>query len=370
MKQTLTILSLLALFIACDNTQSYKINGTFSTEEFDGQTIYLVDITTMDQAHDSVVVKKNNFSLKGKIDSPSLFALTNKQISFLVLFVENGDDLVVDINMEDPTLSKVIGSTNNDLFREYLDSYLALFEEPLEELMDFMQSNEQTPELREEANAKYSQIQENFVAYIKDFLHKNPRTILTAIVLADAMEQGMSFDDVESIYNNLNDDVKASETGKMIAKAIEREKYKSLEIGDMFRDLKMPTPSGKDMSISEYAGKGKYVLLDFWASWCGPCRQENPNLVKLYSEYKDKGFEIIGISLDKPGEKDNWIKGIEEDGLTWPQMSDLNYGNSEAALKYKIQGIPYSVLLDKEGKVIATSLRGDDLAEKLKELMP
>ncbi|MGZ3901382.1 MAG: TlpA family protein disulfide reductase, partial [Bacteroidia bacterium] len=105
--------------------------------------------------------------------------------------------------------------------------------------------------------------------------------------------------------------------------------------------------------------KGKVVLIDFWASWCGPCRREMPNVVKAYSKYKDKGFEIYGVSLDQ--DKDRWIEAIKKDGITWPQVSDLKYWECEAAKIYGVQGIPFTVLLDKEGKIIAKGLRGAEL---------
>lgn len=129
----------------------------------------------------------------------------------------------------------------------------------------------------------------------------------------------------------------------------------------------MKTPDGKDISLSDYAGKGKYVLIDFWASWCGPCRKENPNLVALYKEYKNRDFEIVGVSLDN--NRDAWIKGIKDDNITWPQMSDLKGGASELVRQYGVKVIPYTVLLDKEGKVIETNLSGEKLKNKLETLI-
>ncbi|MBW3545870.1 MAG: TlpA family protein disulfide reductase, partial [Bacteroidetes bacterium] len=135
-------------------------------------------------------------------------------------------------------------------------------------------------------------------------------------------------------------------------------------IGQLAPDIVLPNPQGETKKLSEL--RGNIVMIDFWAAWCGPCRRENPNVVRLYNKYHDKGFEIYGVSLDRS--KDDWIKAIEKDGLTWTQVSDLSYFNSEAAQTYGITSIPATVLLDKEGKIIARNLRGQALEDKLEEI--
>ena len=128
-------------------------------------------------------------------------------------------------------------------------------------------------------------------------------------------------------------------------------------VGKTVPELVMPDLNGKDLSISSF--RGKYLLIDFWASWCGPCRMENPNVVKAYNDFKGKNFTILGVSLDK--DKDSWKKAISQDHLNWPQMSDLKYWNSQAVETFGFQGIPFNVLVDPSGKVIAQELRGEEL---------
>ena len=140
------------------------------------------------------------------------------------------------------------------------------------------------------------------------------------------------------------------------------EKMKATAVGQKFTDFEMQTPEGKTVKLSDYVGKGKVVLVDFWASWCGPCRREMPNLVEAYAKYKNKNFEIVGVSLDQSA--DAWKEAIKKLNITWPQMSDLKYWNCEGAQLYAVSSIPHTVLIDGEGTILARGLHGDELQEK------
>lgn len=142
-------------------------------------------------------------------------------------------------------------------------------------------------------------------------------------------------------------------------------RMKGVDVGSEAPEIVMKTPSDSTLALSSL--RGRYVLIDFWASWCGPCRKENPNVVRMYYKFKDKGFDIFSVSLDQ--EKDSWVKAIEKDGLPWHHVSDLQFWNSAAAAAYGVQAIPATFLLDKEGKVIAKYLRGEDLERKLEEVL-
>lgn len=160
------------------------------------------------------------------------------------------------------------------------------------------------------------------------------------------------------------EEYKDSDPEAVAALAVEMEKAKQYMIGGTPPDFTQLSPEGQPVSLSDF--RGKVVLVDFWASWCGPCRRENPNVVRMYNKYKEKGFEILGVSLDR--KKDAWVAAIEKDGLTWAQISDLRGWKNEVAQSYAVTSIPQTVLLDKEGRIVARNLRGPTLEAKLKEM--
>jgi peroxiredoxin len=167
----------------------------------------------------------------------------------------------------------------------------------------------------------------------------------------------------ESLFSELPKNLQETRLGKIIADRLNS--AKKIAVGAIAPDFTQNTPDGKPVSLSDF--RGKYVLVDFWASWCGPCRRENPTVVKAYNKFKDKGFTVLGVSLDK--DKDRWLAAIEKDKLTWTQVSDLEYWQNAAAQLYSIQSIPSNVLVNPEGEIIAKNLRGDDLLNKLAEIL-
>jgi len=214
-----------------------------------------------------------------------------------------------------------------------------------------------------------------FSSFVNAFIDKNiesPAILSAAKDLFDPAYQMVYLKKIEATLSKTMKDSPfhtslKGNIAKMQQQQVQQPKQNGIaQIGQLAPELNFDSPSGKNITLSSL--KGQVVLIDFWASWCKPCRMENPNVVRLYNEYKDKGFTIYSVSLDK--DKTRWENAIKQDGLIWPNhVSDLKGWQSKASALYGVTGIPYTVLIDKDGKVIATSLRGIQLEQKLKEIL-
>jgi thiol-disulfide isomerase/thioredoxin len=202
------------------------------------------------------------------------------------------------------------------------------------------------------------------VKFVDDYIANNLASVISQYLVLKFKIFEIDFDELNALSSSFDPSIKDSKYGQIIQNRIEV--LAKTAIGQPAPEISQTTPEGEELSLSSL--KGQYVLIDFWASWCGPCRAENPNVVKLYAEYNPKGFEIFGVSLDKA--KDRWVEAIEADGLQWKQVSDLAGWQNAAAREYGVNSIPHTVLIDPDGVIIGRGLRGDDLREKLEELFP
>jgi peroxiredoxin len=195
------------------------------------------------------------------------------------------------------------------------------------------------------------------------YINENPSSYAAVLALRGTFYM-LEMEELESALSSLDAPLHQMEEYQYMNGKLER--MKAVAIGNQFTDFELATPEGGSLKVSD-VHNGNVMLIDFWASWCGPCRRANPEVVAIYSEYKDKGFEILGVSLDKDAA--SWEKAIEDDGLTWPQISDLKYWNSEGAELYGVPAIPHTVLIDREGTIIAKNLHGEELKEAIESLL-
>lgn len=207
-------------------------------------------------------------------------------------------------------------------------------------------------------------IEQQIIATKLDYVQKNPKQYMAVMALNSAL--GKEFDALamEKVFLGIDEKLRNTYLGKELEARIS--KVKKTQDGVEAPDFSQPDQDGKMVKLSDY--RGKYVLVDFWASWCAPCRRENPNLVKAYAEYKAKGFEILGVSMDKSADKAKWLKAIQDDKLSWKQVGDLKGWDNEAGLLYEVTAIPMNFLIDPNGKIIGKYLRGEELDKKLQEI--
>jgi peroxiredoxin len=366
MKQLVLILCVL-FALSCARGQGYVISGEVNGAE--GQAVSLKqfrDLQPVEVA--TTTVKDGRFTLKGDTPYPEFCLLTVGNQEPVQFFVENTNvSVLMDINNLAQT--KVTGSKENEIFMEFMDELekYALRQKQLNDsYVSLSSSSVAAPDAVVNIRTQLEKLNADRSAYMINFVQKHTGKISAAFIIinVNGLIQALDFPQLERFTNGFDAKSSQSQWVKPIKDHVAA--VGKTSVGQPFADITLKTPDDQPISISDYAGKGKYVLLDFWAAWCGPCRNANPHVVELYKRYKDKGFEIVGISLDQT--KEAWVKAIKDDNLTWPQMSDLLYWQSAAAKLYSVSSIPHTVLLDREGKIIAKGLYVDGLTAKLSEI--
>lgn len=320
---------------------------------------------------DSAKVENGKFTLSGKIDSPDVYFLFIDRAMGNFPFILENKELNLTVYKDSMPASKVEGSKENDLAQAYMKGMKEISKEGNElrkQYSEARKNNDSTflasyQDMRKELTDK----SDNFA---KGFVTDNTNSVFGMILLENFYATNkFSFNEAQDIYNSFSEEAKNSAAGQRIKERIDAEL--ATAEGSVAPDFTAKNPEGKDISLNDI--KGKITIVDFWAAWCRPCRMENPNMVKLYEKYHDKGLEIIGVSLDgNPRQKDarqEWVDAIEKDGLTWYQVSNLNYFNGPIAQKYNIKSIPATFILDSEGKIIAKNLRGEAMQAKIAELL-
>ena len=335
-KYLLWLIILLGALNSCQPHGGYIITGELPNA--DGMTLVLMKHTPDSGSVriDSSVVKKGKFMMKGLLEYPEYCALYAGAHGPLQFFAEN-TVIHIAIHPENIQESIVAGSAETEL--------LMLFHAQTTGWEDSLRR------VRTDS--------------IKRFADEHPNSILTAFVVNNYLSHGLSAEEMEQYVAGF--DTVNSQSPWVRAIAEKATIARRNVVGQPFTELRVLTQNDREIALSNYAGKDKYLLLYFWASWCEPCRLLNPKLVRLYNQYKEHGFDIIGISLDK--NKNEWTRALRSDTLRWTQMSDLKFWQSEGAKVYSVQTIPHMVLLDKEGKILVQGIELDELENLIINLL-
>lgn len=373
---------IIALFSACTdsklkNNSGFEINGNLTNSK--SEVIYLEKLSQKGpEVVDSATInEKGEFLINNYSPTVGFYRLRLSKSNFAMLVLDSAQKVTVTGDARDlGNTYNVEGSPDTKLYLEYsklsivqkirTDSLESIFNNALiVQKLDSLSADSLSKELQkpyEKMIASYSDV-------IAKKIKENPSSLASIMAIQQikpeiyldvykALDKGLS----EKYPNNA--DIKSfhgmvQQTEMMVSRTL------AIKVGVEAPELILPMPNDKDLPLSSL--RGKVVLIDFWASWCGPCLKELPNVKRCYEKYKNKGFEILGVSLDK--NRDEWIEAISKEGLTWPQVSDLKYWQSEACKIYAVQSIPYTVLIDKNGIIIATDLRGAELDKKLAEVL-
>ncbi|WP_338378283.1 TlpA disulfide reductase family protein [uncultured Flavobacterium sp.] len=368
----IAILLVAALSVIACKKEGYEISGVAKGVENGKQVFLEIQNEKGPVTLDTAVVESEKFKFDGKLTEGIELAFVRIESlnNSMPIILENGD-INLEINKDTIQKSIIGGTPNNEKFYEYNKSS----QEIINRMLKFQEENQAKLVASQQKNDtivykqlmdQYGKFQDEMNLHSKDFVTKNPKAFISVLLLENFLLRNyLTPVEIKEMYDKLDVSIRETKSGKNIKTMLEA--MSSVEIGSVAPDFSAPSPDGKVISLKE--SMGKVTLIDFWASWCGPCRQENPNVVAMYKELHDKGLNIIGVSLDKEGDMQKWKDAIAKDGLTWNQISNLKHWKEPIAEQYNVKSIPATFLLDASGKIVAKDLRGEELKAKVKELL-
>ncbi len=347
---------------ACKKEPGYKIKGNI--EGLGDSQVFLRKVEDNQWVKfDSVKAESGEFLFEGKLKSPEMYALTLGDEGSVNIFTENSD-IQITGNIDSLNAHTVKGSGIHDKF-EHFKSKVGKYDEEMGGLYTKYQEQRQkgNQEGMKKVEEEYMAVSDNRQEFVRKYIEDNTNSVISPYVATQEMLPYMKYEELDSLYISFDSSVKESRYAQRIKER--RDVLARVQMGKEFIDFTLPDTAGNSITFSDYIGDG-HILLDFWASWCSPCRKENPNLVENYKKYQDQGFEIFGVSLDR--KRDPWIQAIHNDNIDWPQASDLKGWDNPTRKEYGVMAIPSNFLIDEEGVIVAKDLRGEELDQKLEEI--
>jgi len=360
----LYLLILLAMSSCTSTNKPDQFSLDITISNVDGKKIFLNErIDNNWKAIDSVVIVEGKAAFKGTATGPKLIRIgLEGSRAMPLLFIEPANILLT-LEADNLNQTKVIGSATHSRYVAFSEGHKR-FDEEIEKIYQQyvdLRNNEET-EKAEEVYKQIDVLMSQQTDYLVQFIKDNPADLVSHFLLY-RYSHIFELEQFEPLVNGFDQDYVSEYLLELRKRLVI---LQNVAIGKPFTDFTLNDPSGNPVALSSKVGS-KLLLVDFWASWCGPCRRENPNIVAIYNDYKEKGFDVFGVSLDR--NRDQWVEAIEADQLTWTHVSDLAYWDSEAGKLYGINSIPHSVLLDENGIIIAKNLSGEKLREKVASLL-
>lgn len=367
MKKIIWFAGIVLLLIGCGRQkEGYFVNVDIAGVK-DGKKVFLktLDANNRFIDVDTAMVEFENFFFEGNSEAPLMhYIFVDGLQGNLPVIIENGN-IAITAFKDSLNLSKIEGTKSNEEFAGYLSESRKIYMK-LGELRTAYttaarnKDNEAMAELRN----TFAEVQGEIKDYDFDFVTNNPNSYISTLVLERILDtKSQPAEKIQSLYDAFPEELKNSVSGKSIAKKLSA--LGATEIGSIAPNFSAKTPEDSDLALNDVIGK--VTIIDFWASWCKPCRAENPNVVAMYNRLHDKGLNIIGVSLDN--DRNKWIKAIEDDQLSWNHVSNLKAWKDPIARQYNVTAIPQTFILDENGAIVDTNLRGEALESRVKELL-
>ena len=361
----LSCLAIAFVLTSCDDAGGLKIKGTTDVEN--GSNLYhiVADANNQPKVLDTLVVKEGQFSLQAENEVPNIHFLQIEGRQGNFPFVAEAGTVTIELYKDSLGASRATGTVSNDDFMKYKSEtqvYITTLNAIGNDLQQATILNDTL--LAEDLREQYEEVRVQIQDYELNFIKSAPNSFISVLILERFVANNLiQIPEAKAMFEEFSDRIKNTPSGRAIGERLNQ--APKAEVGQLAPFFEGPDPNGGTFNLADRLGK--ITIIDFWASWCRPCRVENPNLVRLYNKHKDNGLQIVGVSLDRT--KPQWVQAIADDGLIWEHVSNLQFWNDPIAKLYQVSAIPATFILDEKGVILTRDLRGPMLEQKIEELL-